>query len=786
MNYSLTLLFCFLLQFNLLADNKIEADLLLDSLYLSAKSQTDIESKTQTFRHIFELLMKTIDKRVLDFADELIKEAKREDYPFAIGIAHRFRGSYLMRNGNNDDALIEMTKSVEHFKITNSYSELSQSVLLRGYIFLQQNKPKAYEEAVEKALIYAKKSAAPKALAEVYRYKGVISRNNGNYSEALKNYDLSLENYLKINDRFGYAKTLFAKAKLKKKTDLKEWQRMSEESAAIAEELQELHFLQYVNRQLLQVYENNGQFEKYLRLLEKNISISESIDDKKSIQRNLIVLGDLYRNLEDFEGAENKYQAALNLSKEEENLDGKWAGEFSLGLNYLAQNEYDKAFNHFTESLKDAEQLNKNIYKMRSLQQLAEVMLSNNRPEEALTYLNRAFIALAPGNKTDSIFLEEIRGWYHLTQKNYDKTIERSLSAYQFSKENTDIFLETSSTEYLYQAYKGKGNYKEALKWLEESRKLKAAAEDQKNLRKLVTARLYTEFEQEKEAIAFQQKKEAEVLLLQTKQSRMMTIGIGFLTLLLLVFLGSSYRKNKTISLKNQQLKHLNETKDYIFSILGHDLRKPVLSFRGIAEKVNYLLKKEDYSRLNQLGHQIEGNAINLSKLTENLLAWALTQRDTMPYNPEKFPIRHVIEDTVELFEGVLQQKKLEVELNIRPDQEVYADKSTFMTITRNLLDNAIKYTPEGGKISFKDDTTPQGLRVYIEDTGVGIAPEKIKDIFLMNSNKSEVGTKGEQGTGLGLHLISELVKLNQGKINVISELGKGTRFSLLLPIEYR
>jgi len=495
-------------------------------------------------------------------------------------------------------------------------------------------------------------------------------------------------------------------------------------------------------------------------------------------------LGDLHRNLEDFEEADKNYQTALNLAIKEENLDGKWAGELNLGGNYLEQEEYDKAFQHFTESLNDAEELDKNVYKMRSLERLAKVLLSNNRPEEALIYLNRAFLVMAPGNETDSILLEELVGQYYLLQKDYDKTIKRALFAYDFSKENPNVILEESSTKYLYQAYKGKGNTKEALKWLEVNIEIEAENTNQKNLRKLVTARLSTEFEEEKEEIAIRQKKEEKVLLLEAKQSKMMAGGIGLLTLLSLGFLWSSYRKNKIINLKNKQLKSLNETKDYIFAILGHDIRKPVLSFRGIAEKVNYLLKKKDYNRLNQLGHQIEANAINLNKLTENLLTWALTQRNVMPYNPEKFPISTVIEEARELFGGLIEQKNLTVELDIHSKQEVFADKSTFMTIVRNLLDNAIKYTPQGGKIVLRDEMTPQGLRVYVEDTGVGIAPAKIKDIFLMSSDKSERGTKGEEGTGLGLHLINELVKLNEGTIDVISQIGKGTTFSILLPTE--
>jgi len=105
------------------------------------------------------------------------------------------------------------------------------------------------------------------------------------------------------------------------------------------------------------------------------------------------------------------------------------------------------------------------------------------------------------------------------------------------------------------------------------------------------------------------------------------------------------------------------------------------------------------------------------------------------------------------------------------------------MTIVRNLLDNAIKYSLTGGTISLKAQTSTAGVSLKVEDSGIGMTPEKIKDIFLLSENKSEKGTQGEKGTGLGLHLINELVKLNKGAINVNSRKGEGTVFNVVLPV---
>jgi len=103
-------------------------------------------------------------------------------------------------------------------------------------------------------------------------------------------------------------------------------------------------------------------------------------------------------------------------------------------------------------------------------------------------------------------------------------------------------------------------------------------------------------------------------------------------------------------------------------------------------------------------------------------------------------------------------------------------------TIIRNITDNALKYTPDGGSVIIKAIDSAQGVKIVVEDTGIGIAQNKIKDIFLLQKGKSERGTAGEKGTGIGLHLIKELININHGEVEVESEIGKGTKVVVMLP----
>ncbi|MGB1243566.1 MAG: sensor histidine kinase, partial [Chitinophagales bacterium] len=236
-----------------------------------------------------------------------------------------------------------------------------------------------------------------------------------------------------------------------------------------------------------------------------------------------------------------------------------------------------------------------------------------------------------------------------------------------------------------------------------------------------------------------------------------------------------------TIKAQKDKLEQLNLTKDHIFAIIGHDIRKPVIAFRGIGKKVNYLLKKQDYQTLNQLGNEIEQDALALNQLTDNLLNWAILQKDVISYNPQFIQVAEIVSEVSALFGSMAKEKEIELSVDISDTLHVYADINTLRVIVRNIIDNALKYTHKGGKVNITANRHPQGIKIQVSDTGIGIPQEKLNDIFLLQNNKSTAGTDGEKGTGLGLHLIHELVKLNKGVIEVVSQLGKGTTFNILL-----
>jgi len=231
-----------------------------------------------------------------------------------------------------------------------------------------------------------------------------------------------------------------------------------------------------------------------------------------------------------------------------------------------------------------------------------------------------------------------------------------------------------------------------------------------------------------------------------------------------------------------KRLQALNTAKDHLFAIISHDLRKPALSFRGISGKVNYLIQRNEIETLQKLGDSLEKSANSLNTLLNNLLNWALKEKAMLPYNPIPLNVLQVTEDIYNTFMPLADNKQITLSMDIEPTTIAFIDPNALNSILRNLLDNAIKYTPNGGKVAISAKTQQELVVLKVADTGLGIPKHRINNLFEILQNKSTRGTTGESGSGIGLNLVKDLVELNKGQIKVQSKINTGTTFEILLP----
>ncbi len=243
--------------------------------------------------------------------------------------------------------------------------------------------------------------------------------------------------------------------------------------------------------------------------------------------------------------------------------------------------------------------------------------------------------------------------------------------------------------------------------------------------------------------------------------------------------------KNKTKELvdTNQRLIELNSTKDKFFSIIAHDIRNPLVSFKGLTE----LLTKNynDFTEEERLKfiHSMKNSAKHLYNLFENLLEWSRIQTNRTKFSPAPFNVNPIIEQVVTLMELSAQSKKIKVVNDLpKKDIEAFGDKQMFATILRNLVTNAIKFTPGNGEITISTIPGEEYVELSVKDNGVGIPNEDQSKLFRIDQHISKPGTKDEKGTGLGLILCKELVEKNSGQIWLESEEKKGSSFYFTFP----
>ncbi len=231
----------------------------------------------------------------------------------------------------------------------------------------------------------------------------------------------------------------------------------------------------------------------------------------------------------------------------------------------------------------------------------------------------------------------------------------------------------------------------------------------------------------------------------------------------------------------------LNRTKDTFFSIIAHDLKGPVSSFKYLTETLSATLNLMSEEEIEEAIDNLHSNTVQLLTLLEDLLEWSRTQTGQLSYEPEYLPIKYIIDNTLLLTKSNADKKQISIINEVEDNLKVYADTRMVSGIIRNLIGNAIKFTGIDGwiRISAQLIVNSHGqemIEILVADSGVGIPPERINTLFSIDSNSSTPGTEDEKGTGLGLILCHEFANKNFGSIRVESEVGVGSTFIVTLP----
>ncbi|HVW97278.1 MAG TPA: ATP-binding protein [Mucilaginibacter sp.] len=235
------------------------------------------------------------------------------------------------------------------------------------------------------------------------------------------------------------------------------------------------------------------------------------------------------------------------------------------------------------------------------------------------------------------------------------------------------------------------------------------------------------------------------------------------------------------IEIQTTNLQSVNNLKDKLLAVIGHDLRTPVANMSNIIEMFNegYLDPEEVNNLMREISPIVKGAELTLSNLTE----WAGSQIKGQKVNSTNVDIFLLGMEMEQTFMHHLQLKNIEFLNMAFAGQSVLADENHIKVILRNLISNAIKFTDNNGKITLSTQIAENSIVISVTDSGKGMNAEEMEKLFSISTHFSHSGTSGERGTGIGLLLCKELVELNGGKLSVSSTVGKGSTFYFNLPL---
>jgi signal transduction histidine kinase len=774
-------LFIFLLFFHLAVRPVLAQEAKLDSLEALLEQTEGGLDRAQLLKTLVEAYLNLDESKMVTYLDELTALSASLQVDSLTAYVHYRQAVAQFQRGDYDAAAAEFRIAADTYHEAGLYEDALQSEARAGIMYSLQGEYAQAEAIFRSALQEAKQQRTKDAQAYLENQMATLYHYQGVYDSAEWYYQTSIDTYSGLQDSLSMMRPMYNLAVLQSELGI------ARKSIVLYETIYQYQIAKQANHDamvtldgLASACQKAGMLSKAATYLKKMLELSEKVGDVQSRVLALLGMADVELQREHFERSRSYLMQALTLSEALETKDQILYVLLRLGLFYQSQSKPDSSMLFLKKGLALQDSIKAYRHEIALLLALGNVHVETGNVDKAKAIAEQLQLKEEKIKETGETF-----SYYNLLATIAQKE-GRHADFIQYITPPFEHFInEKRYGEALKQApellaaHKALNHYPEALAYAEAALWLRDSIANNNDMEGLAEQAKDFEFQLERQQIEAEQAKREAVLQEKSTQNLIIAIGAVALAALGFGFFWNTRRQNQTITFQNQQLTAINETKDRLFAIIGHDLRKPAIAFQGITKKVNYLLRKKDFETLEALGNAIEHDASNLNLLTENLLKWALTQRDVMPYQPTSLKLKPLVEDTLTPLTRSLENKSQELSIHIPEHTVVYSDANALSTIIRNLVDNAIKFTPEGGQIKLRTVEEDGKISLDIEDTGQGIPEDQLNKLFLLQNNNSQTGTAGEKGSGLGLHLAYELSKLNQSILEVESQLGQGTTFSL-------
>lgn len=545
-----------------------------------------------------------------------------------------------------------------------------------------------------------------------------------------------------------------------------------------------------------QIYKEVGNNYKAMEYYMQSLIIQQELHDDEGIINTLNALGTIYLDLEANEKALAYHSKALAISSGKSLRKLEANTVFHIGQVYKREGKLNGALKHHKEALSIRKAIDDQAGIAQSYTLIGEIYLLQGNDKQALQHQligiktkkklqDKAGLAKSY-NEIGAIFIQS---------KEYERAIRNLELALQYGVEKQAKKQIRDSYEHLYLCHSALGNYSRALEYKDLFIAIGEFIYSEESERKI--AEMQTKYEIDKKENEIKILKQEQVLkefqLSQQKEYKNFLIAgiIMVAVIALLSFYSLKVKKRSNIQLtetngqineKNKALEELNATKDKFFSIISHDLKGPLnslTSFSGLLINHTAHLSKEE---IQMLAKDLDQSVKGLFSLLENLLEWSRSQSGNIELKPETLDLNDLINQSKSLLAKTAETKNIAIQTKEYYNIAVNADRNSINTVIRNLISNAIKFTPSGGEIKIDARESSNMVMISVQDNGVGISEDVIDRLFRIDKKHTTNGTSNEKGTGLGLILCKEFIEKNGGTIAVESQEGKGSVFTFTLP----
>ncbi|HTF18866.1 MAG TPA: tetratricopeptide repeat-containing sensor histidine kinase [Chryseolinea sp.] len=540
-----------------------------------------------------------------------------------------------------------------------------------------------------------------------------------------------------------------------------------------------------------------GEYDQAMPLFIEARRLAEETQNHNGLATALNGMGLIYQTQHMYQKAISLHKQAIIHARSIPNMERVTANRFNIGLAFDELGQYDSSLFYLRGALQLSREHALHRLLLMSLNRLAKVHFHLKAYDKADSLYN---VALNYSELEDN--WEKCFSWAGLAELNdaqgrYRSGIENGLRSLAIARQMHAKWDVIHAAQILSQLYAHQHAFEQAYEMMNTAQAYKDSVFNEEKENKLN----YIELKETELAKArLEHENVIQLGKIKEKNSQIIIAVIVVGALLIVVLIINSRqrhkallskqlllinqmmeRQNNMVEKQNKELLELNQTKNRLLSIISHDMRGPFNTLRSMLELLR--MGGLDESQQQMVFKDLSETFRSVSGTLEGLLQWAHSQMNGLEATPQVLAADDIIEKAVHFWEPSAFKKALRIHHKPR-GHAVYADGQKLETVVRNIVGNAIKFTPSEGSISIDTVQRDNRTGIVVRDTGMGM-PSGMRDgIFTFQKENRREGTLREKGSGLGLMISHQLTLKNGGDIEVESEEGKGSTFTIWLPSE--